>query len=81
MREVDEGEARCLVINGENLLVEGIAGVGKTHFVQSLVQELRALGKSVASYRRRTWPRSALAAVPRTTGFADTCCTGARRPR
>jgi hypothetical protein len=29
-------------------LVEGIAGVGKTHFVQSLVQDLRALGKSVA---------------------------------
>jgi hypothetical protein len=48
MREVDEGEARRLVINGENLLVEGIAGVGKTHFVQSLVLELRALGKSVA---------------------------------
>jgi hypothetical protein len=29
-------------------LVEGIAGVGKTHFLQALVAELRALGKSVA---------------------------------
>jgi hypothetical protein len=48
MRDVDEEEARALVINGGNLLVEGIAGVGKTHFLQSLVQDLRALGKSVA---------------------------------
>jgi hypothetical protein len=48
MREVDEAEARRLVINGENLLVEGIAGVGKTHLLQSLTAELRALGKTVA---------------------------------
>jgi hypothetical protein len=48
MRELDEDEARKRVASGESLLVEGIAGVGKTHFIQSLVQELRAQGKSVA---------------------------------
>jgi hypothetical protein len=48
MRELDEDEARRRVASGESLLVEGLAGVGKTHFLQSLVQELRAQGKSVA---------------------------------
>jgi hypothetical protein len=48
MLELDEDEARKRVARGESLIVEGIAGVGKTHFMQSLVQELRAQGKNVA---------------------------------
>jgi hypothetical protein len=47
MEELSEEEARARVARGESLLVEGIAGVGKTHFLQSLVEELRAKGKSV----------------------------------
>jgi hypothetical protein len=47
MEELGEEEARARVARGESLLVEGIAGVGKTHFLQSLVEELRATGKSV----------------------------------
>ena len=42
MCELDEAEAARRVINGQSLLCEGIAGVGKTYYVQGLVQELRA---------------------------------------
>ena len=45
MLELDEDEARKRVARGESLIVEGIAGVGKTHFMQPLVQELRAQGE------------------------------------
>ena len=48
MCELDEAEAARRVIKGQPLLCEGIAGVGKTHYVQGLVQELRALGRTVA---------------------------------
>ena len=48
MRELDVTEAARRVINGESLLCQGIAGTGKTTCVQGLVQELRALGRTVA---------------------------------
>jgi hypothetical protein len=48
MREIDREEATRRVLSGESLLVEGIAGTGKTFFVQQLISSLRALGKSVA---------------------------------
>ena len=58
MEELSEEEARARVARGESLLVEGIAGVGKTHFLQSLVEELRAKGQSAVSYTQLTLPTS-----------------------
>jgi hypothetical protein len=48
MRKLCEVEAARRVINGESLLCEGVAGTGKTTYIQGLVQELRALGRTVA---------------------------------
>ncbi len=48
MRELDQEEAMRRVLAGESLLIEGIAGTGKSYFAQQLVQSLRAQGKSVA---------------------------------
>jgi hypothetical protein len=48
MRELDQEEATRRVLAGESLLIEGIAGTGKSYFAQQLVQALRAQGKSVA---------------------------------
>ena len=39
--ELSEEEAIRAVLNGFSLLVLGIAGVGKTHFMQGLVKKLR----------------------------------------
>ena len=41
----EEGERR--VLEGGSLLVKGIAGTGKTHFLQGVVERLRAQGKVV----------------------------------
>ena len=68
MREIDREEATRRVLSGESLLVEGIAGTGKTFFVQQLISSLRALGKSVAS-RRRTRPAVGLEGAQLITGF------------
>jgi hypothetical protein len=46
-RDMDKEEAMRLVMHGESLIVEGIAGTGKSTFLQECVQELRALGKVV----------------------------------
>jgi Cdc6-like AAA superfamily ATPase len=43
----DEEEARAAVMAGQSLLVEGSPGSGKTTFVRSLVDALRASGKVV----------------------------------
>ena len=40
-------EATQRVIDGGSLLVLGIAGTGKTHFCQGIVEQLRSLGKRV----------------------------------
>jgi predicted PilT family ATPase len=41
----EEGERR--VLEGSSLLVTGIAGTGKTHFLQGVVERLRTRGKIV----------------------------------
>ena len=46
-RELTEQEAEARVFDGGSLLVLGIAGVGKTHFLRGIVERLRAMGKSV----------------------------------
>jgi hypothetical protein len=46
-RDLDEEHATRAVLNGGSLLVLGIAGTGKTHYVQGLVEQLRAQGKRV----------------------------------
>ena len=46
-RELSEEDATRVVLNGFSLFVLGIAGVGKTHFMQELVAQLRAQGKRV----------------------------------
>ncbi len=48
MRELDQEEATRRALAGESLLIEGIAGTGKSHFTMALVEQLRALGKTVA---------------------------------
>jgi hypothetical protein len=48
MRELQMEEATQRVMAGESLLIEGIAGTGKSYFAQQLVEALRAQGKSVA---------------------------------
>jgi hypothetical protein len=48
MRELQMEEATQRVLAGESLLIEGIAGTGKSHFAQQLIASLRALGKSIA---------------------------------
>ncbi len=45
--ELDLEEAREFVLEGKSLLVEGLAGVGKSHFIRGLVAELEAQGKRV----------------------------------
>jgi hypothetical protein len=46
-RELGEVGAEEAVLRGESLLVLGIAGTGKTHFVQGIVERLRCAGKKV----------------------------------
>jgi len=45
--ELTSQEAEARVLDGGSLLVLGIAGTGKTTFVQGLVERLRAAGKKV----------------------------------
>jgi tRNA uridine 5-carbamoylmethylation protein Kti12 len=45
--DVGVDEARRLVLEGQSILVLGIAGVGKTFWMKSVVSELRAAGKEV----------------------------------
>ena len=47
-RDLDETAAEERVMRGESLLVLGIAGTGKTTYVQGIVERLRKDGKSVA---------------------------------
>jgi hypothetical protein len=46
-RDLGEVDAEERVLRGESLLVLGIAGVGKTHFLQGVVERLRHGGKRV----------------------------------
>jgi hypothetical protein len=46
-RDLSEELATKAVLNGENLLVQGVAGTGKTHYVLGLIEQLKALGKKV----------------------------------
>jgi hypothetical protein len=46
-RDLGEVEAEERVLRGESLLIVGIAGVGKTHYVTGLVERLRHSGKRV----------------------------------
>jgi GTPase SAR1 family protein len=46
-QELSEEHAIRKVLNGEGLLVLGIGGVGKTHFMQELVAQLWAQEKRV----------------------------------
>jgi hypothetical protein len=46
-RDLDEAAAEERVLRGESLLVLGIAGTGKTHYVQGIVERLRRSGKRV----------------------------------
>ena len=46
-RDLDEEGAKRAVLNGGSLLVLGIAGCGKTFYVQKLVEQLRLQGKRV----------------------------------
>ena len=46
-RDLDEAEAEERVMRGESLLVLGIAGTGKTTFMQGIVKRLRHSGKRV----------------------------------
>jgi hypothetical protein len=44
-RDLGEVEAEERVLRGESLLLLGIAGTGKTHFIQGVVERLRHSGK------------------------------------
>ena len=46
-RELTEEDATAEVLSGRSLYIKGIAGVGKTHLAKQLVEQLKALGKSV----------------------------------
>ena len=46
-RDLDVEEATQRVIDGDSLLVLGIAGTGKTHYCQGIVEQLRSFGKRV----------------------------------
>jgi hypothetical protein len=46
-RYLDEAAAEERVLRGEGLLVLGIAGTGKTHYMQGIVERLRRSGKRV----------------------------------
>ena len=46
-KDLAQEEATQSVIDGSSLLVLGIAGTGKTHFCQGIVEQLRSLGKRV----------------------------------
>ena len=47
-RDLEETAAEERVLRGESLLVLGIAGTGKTHYVQGIVERLRHEGKKVS---------------------------------
>ena len=46
-RDLTPSQAEEAVLNGEGLLVEGIAGTGKTTFLRGVVERLRSLGKRI----------------------------------
>jgi hypothetical protein len=46
-RDLEEVAAEERVLRGESLLVLGIAGTDKTHYVQGIVERLRHMGKKV----------------------------------
>ena len=73
MREVDEAEARRLVINGGNLLCVGIAGVGKRISRSPWCKNCARWGRASPSCRRRTWPRNALEAAQQIIGVVVMC--------
>ena len=43
-------EAEAHVLNGGSILIEGIAGTGKSYFARGMVERLRSLGKKGNSY-------------------------------
>ena len=45
--DLNPSQAEEVVLNGESLLVQGIAGTGKTTFLRGIVERLRSLGKRV----------------------------------
>ena len=46
-RDLTPEDAERRVLQGENLLVQGITGTGKSHFCLKLVEELRSMKKNV----------------------------------
>jgi hypothetical protein len=46
-RDLEQVAAEERVLRGESLLVLGVAGTGKTHYVQGIAERLRHMGKNV----------------------------------
>ena len=74
-RDLSEDDATQAVLNGESIFVRGIAGVGKTHYVLGLVQQLKALGKKLISLQRRILPHPVLGVAQPTTMYDDAFST------